>query len=346
LELILGALPHGTIVLERGGRIVYANPAAERVTGTPPDELIGMSVDTDLWWYEREDGTRLAPNDHPAMLAFQSGKPEGNTTIALCREGHGRVWISVQSTPISTGPDGSVSLVLTTAVIITELKRAQDELNASHQHLSTILGSIGDGFYILNRNLEFVYLNERAASWMRGSVGTFMGRGILEFFPEVRHTNVFEAYQLALSEARSSSVELYFEPLKAWFEARIYPSQQGLSVYFRDISDRVLARVQLLQSEARYRALLDQVPAVIYTQLPDEQLTFTYVGPFVETLLGYSPDAFIGERNKWTQAIHPEDQERVRREVARVSQNGEQLAVEYRMIKRDGSDIWVADSAT
>ncbi len=135
------------------------------------------------------------------------------------------------------------------------------------------------------------------------------------------------------------------------------PSSTVYVSVLRDISERKRieeeraarvmdeAQAAVHASQARYRAIVEQVPAVIYTQLPDESATFTYISPYVETLLGFPPTAFLADRARWVESIHPDDRARVRAIVERTQETGEPYSAEYRMIGREGDTVWVHDTA-
>src|SRR4051812_21732177 len=113
-----------------------------------------------------------------------------------------------------------------------------------------------------------------------------------------------------------------------------------------DVTERVEALDRLAVAEARYRTLVENVPAVAYVAEWDENSTLTYVSPQIEPLLGWPPEAFIADQELWYRAIHPEDVARVR-ELERASYTaGTRVDVEFRMRRRDGREIWVRDKET
>lgn len=99
----------------------------------------------------------------------------------------------------------------------------------------------------------------------------------------------------------------------------------------------------LSQSEARYRALVETIPAVTYTAALDEASTTLYVSPQIETLIGYTPQEYR-EADTWRKRLHPDDRDRVLAEVIRAHETGKPLHLEYRMVARDGRTIWVQDN--
>jgi diguanylate cyclase (GGDEF)-like protein/PAS domain S-box-containing protein len=99
------------------------------------------------------------------------------------------------------------------------------------------------------------------------------------------------------------------------------------------------------EDEARYRALVERIPAVTYVDALDEVSSAIYMSPQVETLLGYPPDEWLVDRELFVKLLHPEDRQRVLAENARTNETGESFEMEYRMLAKDGRTVWVRDEA-
>jgi PAS domain S-box-containing protein len=99
-------------------------------------------------------------------------------------------------------------------------------------------------------------------------------------------------------------------------------------------------------SESRYRALVEQVPAVVYEMDPDDERRTLYVSPQVEQVLGYSRAEWLDQPDIWIELLHADDREVVLAAHDRHSETGEQWDLEYRLIASDGRVVWVHDRAT
>ncbi len=97
---------------------------------------------------------------------------------------------------------------------------------------------------------------------------------------------------------------------------------------------------------SRYRALVEQIPAIVYLDVADESMTTTYVSPQIERLLGISPEKYVADPGLWTRHLHPDDRERALEEYVRGRESGEPFTYEYRLIAEDGRVVWFRDSAT
>ena len=112
-----------------------------------------------------------------------------------------------------------------------------------------------------------------------------------------------------------------------------------------DITERKQAEKKLYEAEARYRTLVEQIPAITYIAALDEASTTLYVSPQIETILGFSPAEYQANPDMWRERLHPDDRERVLAEVARSHAMGKPLVSDYRMLTRDGHVVWFHDEA-
>jgi PAS domain S-box-containing protein len=99
-------------------------------------------------------------------------------------------------------------------------------------------------------------------------------------------------------------------------------------------------------SDARYRALVERVPAVVYEMDPDDERRTLYVSPHVEQVLGYTRAEWLDQPDIWIELLHADDREVVLARHDRHSATGEPWDLEYRLIASDGRVVWVHDRAT
>ena len=105
------------------------------------------------------------------------------------------------------------------------------------------------------------------------------------------------------------------------------------------------AQGQLRETEARYRSLVERLPAIVYRADFGESGEWTYVSPQIESILGFTPEEWMADPKLWYRQIHPEDRERAMADEARIVDTGEPLVSQYRILTRDGSVLWFRDEA-
>ncbi|MEP7104916.1 MAG: PAS domain S-box protein [Chloroflexota bacterium] len=111
-----------------------------------------------------------------------------------------------------------------------------------------------------------------------------------------------------------------------------------------DITDRKVADTARLESEARFRGLVEGLPGFVYTAALDGVASPTYVSPQVLDVTGYAADDYLSEASKWARMLHPDDRERVAAAYSEIASSG--FEVDYRIIAKDGETRWVRDHGT
>ncbi len=106
------------------------------------------------------------------------------------------------------------------------------------------------------------------------------------------------------------------------------------------------AEARVHEAEAKYEALLEQLPAAIYTYPPRLDGPTYYMSPYVEALLGVPADAFLENEGIWDELIHPDDRERSRIDYESYLRTGRPESGEYRYVRPDGRVVWVCDRSS
>ena len=113
-----------------------------------------------------------------------------------------------------------------------------------------------------------------------------------------------------------------------------------------DITTERRSDQEVEESEARYRALVERIPAVVYEMGPDDERRTLYVSPHVEDVLGYTRTEWLDQPDIWIELLHADDREVVLDRHDRYSLTGEPWDLEYRLIASDGRVVWVHDRGT
>jgi PAS domain S-box-containing protein len=133
------------------------------------------------------------------------------------------------------------------------------EAEAAQQRVETILSSISDGFYTLDRNWRFTYVNDRVCEMAGKPREALLGYNAWELFPEAVGTNAEIQLHRAMREQTVVQFEYLHSPRNRWFEHRIYPSPDGVTVFLADISDRKRIEAERRQAEAEIQQLNQQL---------------------------------------------------------------------------------------
>ncbi|MFL5767694.1 MAG: ATP-binding protein [Actinomycetota bacterium] len=102
---------------------------------------------------------------------------------------------------------------------------------------------------------------------------------------------------------------------------------------------------RLQEAEAKYRSLVDQIPAIVYLAEFGPEGDWVYVSAEIEPMLGYSPDEWMAHPHPFSSHLHPDDKQRVIEAEEGSRAEGHVYHAEYRMYRRDGEVLWIRDDA-
>ncbi|HEV2131096.1 MAG TPA: PAS domain-containing protein, partial [Longimicrobiaceae bacterium] len=122
---------------------------------------------------------------------------------------------------------------------------ARGEAEAAQRRVTRILESITDAFFALDPEWRFTYVNPEAEQLLQRPAEALVGRNVWEEFPEAVDAVFYRMYHQAVAEQRTVEFQEFYPPLDAWLAVRAYPSEEGLAVYFRDITDQKRAEEAL-----------------------------------------------------------------------------------------------------
>jgi PAS domain S-box-containing protein len=151
--------------------------------------------------------------------------------------------------------------------------------------------------------------------------------------PEGRSATLAEG-QLNAQQAEEILQGLAADAFRNSSQARhiVYPPEPSL--------ERPAQDPQFPNLEARYRALVEQIPAVVFMAYLDRGIGEAYVSPQIEAALGFSQAEWLEDPVRWYSRIHPDDKQRWSSEAAEMFLSGKPLRSAYRVVARDGRVIW------
>jgi PAS domain S-box-containing protein len=141
-----------------------------------------------------------------------------------------------------------------------EKKRVEKRLTSQ---LETSLQNISDGFVSLDNNWRYTFINKKAAEFLGKSPESLIGKNMWTEFPEGVNHSFYKVYHDALETQKTIYFEDYYEPMDKWFENRIYPSPDGLTIYFTDITEQKKSQLAVKESENRIKTILETEPECV-----------------------------------------------------------------------------------
>jgi PAS domain S-box-containing protein len=222
-------------------------------------------------------------------LAVQEGKKFDVELEIITAKGNSR-WVRVVGEPEFI--NGKCLRVYGSFQDVNERVHAQLKAKEALLERNVILESIGDAFFAVDRNWTVTYWNKRAAEILRQPKDKIIGQNLWDVFSTSTNTESFRQYHLAMQKGEPVHFEDLYEVLKTWYEISAYPSAGGLSVYFRDITERKKSELLLIESEKRYSELfqLSPIPNFVFDL---DSLYFLDVNEAALTHYGYTRTEFL-----------------------------------------------------
>jgi PAS domain S-box-containing protein len=116
---------------------------------------------------------------------------------------------------------------------------SEQALKDSNRQVRNIVESITDGFIAFDRSWRFTYVNKEAGKTLGQMPKALIGKNFWDEFPHFHDTPIGDMLSRAMRDRRPSELDAYYKPSKQWLAIRVYPSRNGISVYFQNITDRV-----------------------------------------------------------------------------------------------------------
>ncbi|WP_217703329.1 PAS domain S-box protein [Flavobacterium agri] len=151
------------------------------------------------------------------------------------------------------------------AVDIDSRVRTERAIAEKSAEIIDILESITDGFYALNRNWEITYFNKAAEKVLGRRREEVIGKSLWESFPRSREGKFYAEYERAMTTKESAHFEEEYAPLGVWASINVYPTKDGIAVYFMDITEQKKIRQKIANDERNLRAIINNTTDIIWS---------------------------------------------------------------------------------
>ncbi|WP_290811482.1 PAS domain S-box protein [Halovivax sp.] len=335
IDRILETSPVGIQVLDADGEVTRMNNRLREILEIPADEA-GTYDPSQRTVYD-EDGREIAADDHPFARTLETGEPVYDEVVRIDLPSGDSRWVSVNAAPLFD-EDGDLDRVVTAGEDVTQLKARERRLESE---LDEVLGRVSDAFYALDEEWRYTHVNDRAAEFMGRSRAEILGENAWDLFPEAVGSNLYDRFHEAMETQEPVSFERYSEPFGIWTEVNAYPSETGLSVYFRDITERKERERCLEEAKTQLEAATEAGAVGTWEwHVPDDRMVTgeTYARKF-----GVDPDAAREgvPSERFLAAICEDDRDRVEAKIEDALAAGGEYEVEYRIRSEDDELRWV-----
>ena len=335
-QSLLQTIPFGLDIVDENGNILFFNDNLKQYIG---DNSLGKKC----WDLYRDDKKQCS--DCPLHSGITIGETKKYETQGVFG---GKIFEIYHTGMIFNGQNA----MLEAFIDISENKKAENLLQESEKRYRTTIESISDAFFTLDNELRFTYFNKQAEDLLLKKSSDVLGKQIFsEVFKEAKGSVFEEKYTHALTVKEISTFETFFgiEPYINWYDVRVYPGTEGISVFFTVITEKKKVDSALRLSLSKYQTLFDLFPAGI--SISDSQGQIIETNTIAQRMLGLAPEQQKQRQidGKEWQIIRPDGSPMPASEYASVRALNEKCQienVEMGILKGENQVTWINVSAT
>ncbi len=342
-RLIVSHVSDAVVYLDLAGIVRWANHQAVVISGRSMEEMVGRSFMAVL----APASTALAKarlaairrgESVPPLVEFEINRPDGSV-----------VWVEANITSVQE--DGKVVGRLLVARDITKRKRAEEALRESEAKFRDLVEHTNDLLWETDQNGAYTYCSPNVTAMCGYEPSELLGKTPFDFMPPEDAGRVGEIFGAIVAARKPFSLLTHRFRRK---DGRLISLECGGSPILdqegrllgyrgvdRDITERVRVEEALRESEERFRTLASHAPVGIF--LTDPQGGCLFVNEHWQELAGLSLEKAMG--HGWVQALHPDDQQRVRHEWYSSVQGRQAFRSEYRFQTQTGKVSWLTGNA-
>jgi PAS domain S-box-containing protein len=350
---LIGMISDAIVTTDKEYKITNWNKYAQQVYGYKEEEVLGQSL-IDLLKISRENGSM-----NEVIENFTEKKQWKGELIHFDKYNN-QLNVDVATSAIM---DSDGNIIGTVSVIrnITERYKTEkrlkqltsnleEEVKLKVAELNGVFERITDAFIALDNDWNYTYVNSKAAAMDDKLPEELIGKNIWEEFPHVMNEPFYDALHKAKESGESLRVELYYSKTGQWFEDLIYPSDNGMSVYYHDITKRKKAEQQLLDSEQELKISNERFMLVAKATNDavwdwDMEVDSIWGNESFRKMFGVADDQVI-DFSEFTNRLHPQDRGPVMLNFKNALNNkSTYLAEEFRFQTKDGQYLTLYDRA-
>ena len=351
-----------TVVTTLDGIITEWSPSAERLYGYAADEVVGRALEL------------LAPPDLAGVAAawlrqVRCGKRvPARPTTHITKNGN-QIDVAIAISPLRDA-GGAVAAARSTVCRLAERSFVEVELPGARNNAQDggnvlqedearfrrAFDAASIGMALVSCDGRLLHVNPALCD----IVGYTPDELLAKTFPDITHPDDLAAdlaleRQLLAGEINAYQIERRYhrkggQVICGRLTVSLVRDLRDDPLYFvahiQDITPFKAAGAALREAEARYRTLVEKLPAAVYVDAADALGAPLYISSRIESLLGYTADEWLATGGLWVRRLHPDDRERVLEEIAKANETGELIHLEYRFLARDGRIVWVHDQAS
>jgi PAS domain S-box-containing protein len=326
---------HDVLCAIKNNVFVYVSPSCFSQWEYTPDELIGRNV---LDCVAETD--RLETSE--AIARISKSKSSCHFKNKCIKKSGSIVHVSW----VAKWGKGEklIYLVAKNVVLVNEykkeLKKAKQFASDCSMQLDEVLENLGDVFFVVDRNWKIRFFNKKAEQLMHSGREKVLGKDVRTIYPGNQYSHVIAKYGEAFKTNKPVEFEFFSQTAQCWFQAFVYPSHNGISVNFKNISELKKKEEEVRIAKERFEFVSRATSDVIWDL--DVRDNSIYISPAFATIFGYDPKQGF-DTQSWFANIYHDDKARMNKIQQKIFNDASvnNVNASYRFKRADGTIAFV-----
>ncbi|MFP4050720.1 MAG: PAS domain S-box protein [Thermoplasmata archaeon] len=348
-RLLFETINQGVVYQNRDGKITSANPAAQKMLGLSLKQMQGRKSVDPGWKAIREDGSEFPGEEHPAMVALETGEEVRDVIMGVFNPKKEKyTWIKIDAIPLFREGEDEPYQVYTTFKDVTERKKAKERLKESEEKYRNLFEEMNEGL-ALNElvfdgsdepvDYRILKVNPNFESILGINKEDVVGKKATEAYG-TDNAPYLDIYTKVAQTGKSTEFNTYFEPLDKYLRISVFSSEKNrFATVFNDITEKK----KTMEKLEKERRLLEQTEDIgnIGGWEYDVEKDEMYWTENLFKLHDINKEDKKGHIEKSLEFYPPDAIEKVKKSFEKAVNEGESYDIEVPFLNADGKKMWI-----
>ncbi len=260
LDRILQTTPGGVTIIDLNGRIYFANHTAKAILGLTRKNSHEHYYNDPAYKISTVDGKSISDEDLPYIQVMMTGEAVYGIEHAIEHPDGKRVVLSVNAAPLYDYHN-QVTGIITSITDISKLKEAEEAARKNEQRFRDLANSISDVFFAVDPDLKCTYWNKASEKITGIPAQKAISQDIVNLLPDTMADDLYKPFIESITTQSTKTLvnKMKLQGKVYYFDINIYPAKHGLSVFFKDVSERMYAERERERLITELQDALDKV---------------------------------------------------------------------------------------
>jgi PAS domain S-box-containing protein len=242
---------------------IYANEGLQLMLGYTADEIKEMDEQVLPALMHQDDFKIYLENTYPKYAGLADREVVEHEFRMKHKNGEWR-WLYCKESVLQRKSDGTAKQIYGITSDITGRRKAVDEVVKPYNEMDNSLNRITDSIISLDREWRYTFMNDAALATHPMGRENAIGKTIWEVHPELSKTFFGQKFIEVMHTQVAGEFENYYPPMNIWVNVKAFPSSNGLTLYYEDVTYRKTAEEKIKVSEEKYRTLVEEASDAIF----------------------------------------------------------------------------------